>query len=293
MLLDGPTLQMISGLIVILCGVSFIFNTAMTRNDPPGRLWSLAFVAGMMVAIGYGVFIINPHAWWSIAFANTCLVVTVGALWSGCRVYNGRSSGFPVVGGLALLVAVVSLLPGPGGDEWAGAAPLWLTVAVLGALGGYEALHGRMRRNVNGRILALVLFIVAVFYLSRAGTFLAVGVNHDTFRTYYDSGITSILNMSLIVTACIAVSILRAEGVGSNAVGDITVGIHSAAGVLSATAFRQAAADHLERAGRAQLGLPSSAPISTTCRRSTPHSAAPPAMTPSPASPTRCAAAHR
>ncbi|WEO77955.1 GGDEF domain-containing protein [Cryobacterium sp. SO2] len=255
MLLDGPTLQMLSGLIVILCGVSFIFNTALNRNDPPGRLWSLAFVAGMMVAVGYGVYIVSADAWWSITVANTSLVIAVGALWSGSRVYNLRSSGFLVVGSLSAVVGVITLAAGPDGGEWAGAGPLWLVVAAMGALGGYEALRGRLRRNVNGRILSIVLFVVAVFYAARAVEFFVAGVDSPTFLAYFDSGTTSILNMALIVTACIAVSILRAEGVGSSAVGDITVGIHSAAGVLSATSFRQAAADHLERGKRSQLGL--------------------------------------
>jgi len=255
MLLDGPTLQMMSGLIVILCGVSFIFNTALNRNDPPGQLWSLAFVAGMMVAVGYGVYIVSPDAWWAIAFANTVLVITVGALWAGSRVYNGRSSRFLVVGGLALVIGVVTLLPGPNGGEWAGAGPLWLVVAALGGLGGCEALRGRLRRNVNGRVLSIVLFIVALFYALRGITFLLAGPDSDVFRTYFGSGTTSMLNMALIVTACIAVSILRAEGVGSAAVGDITVGIHSAAGVLSARSFQQVALDHLGRGRRSQSGL--------------------------------------
>jgi diguanylate cyclase (GGDEF)-like protein len=255
MLLDEATLQMMSGLIVILCGVSFIFNTALNRNDPCGRLWSLAFVGGMMVAVGYGVYVVSADAWWAITFANTALTVTVGALWAGCRVYNGRSSGFLIVGGLALLVGVVTGVAGPDGGEWAGAGLLWLVVAALGGLGGFEAHRGRLRRNINGRVLAIVLSIVAVFYTGRAVTFLLIGADNDTFRNYFGSGTTSMLNMALIVTASIAVSILRAEGGGSNAVGDITVGIHSAAGVLSATSFPQAARDHLERANRAQQGL--------------------------------------
>jgi diguanylate cyclase (GGDEF)-like protein len=255
MQLDGPTLQMVSGLIVILCGVSFIFNTALNRNDPPGRLWSLAFVAGMMVAVGYGVYLVSDDAWWSIAVANCAIVICVGALWSGSRVYNGRSSGFLTVGVLTLAIAVISVLPGADGGEWAGAVPLWLVVALLGALGGAEGLRGRLQRNVNGRILALVLFIVSGFYTVRAVAFALNGPDSTIFTSYFDSGSTSVLNMSLIVTACIAVSILRAERVGSNAVGDITVGIHSAAGVLSGSSFQQAATEHLERAEHAELGL--------------------------------------
>ncbi|QYF73712.1 GGDEF domain-containing protein [Cryobacterium sp. PAMC25264] len=253
--LDGPTLQMISGLMVILCGVSFIFNTALNRNDPPGRLWSLAFVAGIMVAVGYGAYLVSDTAWWAIALANTALVISIGALWSGTRVYNGRSSAFLIVGGVALLVGVVTMVPGEAGGEWAGAGLLWVCVAVLGVFGGAEAMRGRLRRNVNGRILAIVLFLAAVFYAGRAIAFQIDGAESATFITYFGSGTTSIFNMALIVTACIAVSILRAERVGSNAVGDIAVGIHSAAGVLSGPAFRQAAADHLQRAEMSERGL--------------------------------------
>ncbi|MET1043777.1 MAG: hypothetical protein ABWX59_06590, partial [Microbacteriaceae bacterium] len=255
MQLDSATLQIMCGLLVILCGVSFIFNTALNRNDPPGRLWSLAFVGGIMVTLAYAVYLVSADAWWTIAFGNAALVFCVGSLWAGSRVYNGRSSGFLLVGGLALVITVISFLPGASGGEWAGAGPLWLVVALLGGLGGAESLRGRLRRNVNGRILAFVLLIVSVYYTARALAFLLEGPDSAVFTAYFDSDTTSVLNMSLIVTASIAVSILRAEGVGSNAVGDITVGIHSAAGVLSATSFQQAAADHLERAGRAELGL--------------------------------------
>ena len=255
MQLDGPTLQIVSGLLVILCGVSFIFNTALNRNDPPGRLWSLSFVAGIMVTVAYAVYLVSADAWWTIAFGNAALVVCIGALWTGSRVYNGRSSGFLLVGVLTGVVTVISLLPGADGGEWAGAVPLWLVVALLAALGATEALRGRLRRNLNGRILALVLFIVTVFYTGRALAFALEGPASEVFRTYFDSAPTSVLNMSLIITACIAVSILRAEGAGSNAVGDITVGIHSAAGVLSGSSFQQAATEHLERGERTEHGL--------------------------------------
>jgi len=255
MQLDSGTLQVMCGLLVVLCGVSFIFNTALNRNDPPGRLWSLSFVGGIMVTTAYAVYILSADAWWTIAVGNAALVFCVGSLWAGSRVYNGRSSHFLLVAGLALVITVISFLPGASGGEWAGAGPLWLVVALLGGLGGAEALRGRLRRNVNGRILSLVLLIVTGFYTLRAIAFIVEGPNSAVFRAYFDSDTTSVLNMSLIVTASIAVSILRAEGVGSNAVGDITVGIHSAAGVLSATSFQQAATDHLERAERAELGL--------------------------------------
>ena len=44
--LDLNTLLIVNGLVVVLCGVSFVLNTALRRNDPVGRLWSIAFVMG-------------------------------------------------------------------------------------------------------------------------------------------------------------------------------------------------------------------------------------------------------
>ena len=253
--IDGPTLQMVSGLIIILCGVSFILNTAINRNDPPGRMWSLAFVAGIIVAVGYGVYVISDSTWWSMTVANAGLVVCVGALWSGIRAYNGRTSGFTLVGALALLVTLATAIPGPDGGKWSAAVLLWLVVALFGALSGVEAMRGRLRRNVNGRILAVVSLLVTVFYAGRALVFVLVGPDGLAFITYFDSGTASILNMSLIITACLAVSTLLAEQVGSNAVGDITDGIHSAAGVLSGSSFQQAATEHLQRGERNEVGL--------------------------------------
>nr|WP_246318614.1 GGDEF domain-containing protein [Leifsonia psychrotolerans] len=57
-----------------------------------------------------------------------------------------------------------------------------------------------------------------------------------------------------MVSLAIALSILRAERASGGAVGDFADGIHSRAGVLSASAFTQAATDHLQRAEQAPGG---------------------------------------
>jgi hypothetical protein len=133
MQLDAGTVMFISGMIVILCGVVFILNTSFNRNDPPGRLWSITFISGMTVAIGYGVQLADADAWWGLTIGNIALAVAVGALWSGARLYNRRSSLFWVVGVIALIVCVYSIIDWPRGGEWAGASVLWASVTVLAA----------------------------------------------------------------------------------------------------------------------------------------------------------------
>lgn len=254
MTLDTLTLMFVTSLVAVLCGLLFILNTSFNRNDPSGRVWSLAFIAGIITAVGYGTYAGVSDAWWGVTVANVSMIFVVGSLWSGARLYNGRRSGFAVVILVAAAVLVVSLVQVPIG-EWAGSVSVWIGIAVLGTLGGLEALRARLRRNLNGRMLGTVLWGVAIFMGLRSIVFVLEGPHGDVFEQYFSTGITSIVNMALIIIATVSVSVLRAERTGGNAVGDLAVGINSAAGVLSAAAFRQAAADHIERAAPGGLRL--------------------------------------
>jgi len=89
----------------------------------------------------------------------------------------------------------------------------------------------------------------------RALVFLRDGPDGRTFNTYFNDANFALLSLCLIVLATVAVSVLRAEQGSSHAVGDQTDGIHSVVGVLSASAFTQAATDHLDRAHRAGVAL--------------------------------------
>lgn len=255
MQLDTPTLMVLGGLVMLLCGVSFILNSSFNRNDPSGRLWSVAFIGGITVAVAFGINAFDPAMWWVIIVGNVALVMAIGSLWSGNRLYNGRHSAYWAVGAVAVIVGIVTVAEGPEGNEWAGVLVLWAALGILGGLGGSETLRGRLRRNLNGRILGVVLWIAALFSTARAVMFVVNGPGGPIFTAYFNAGSAAILYPSLVVTATIAMSILRAERTAGNAVGDLTVGIHSAAGVLSATAFAQAAADHLDRAAASQSGL--------------------------------------
>ncbi|MDY7529147.1 MULTISPECIES: diguanylate cyclase [unclassified Cryobacterium] len=253
--MDSTTLFIVSALIVVLCGVSFILNTALNRNDAAGKLWSLAFIAGIAVAFGYGVAIIGASNWWGLVVGNVGLVVLSGAFWSGSRLYNSRESLLWTVGAAGAVVAIWTLVTAPGGDGWGASGVTWAAMAAFGALAGSEALRGRLGRNINGRILGLSLWILTVYTSARVVALIVLGHDHPDFSRFFGTGSASIVNMSLIVVGSIAISILRAEKLGNNAVGDFTDGIHSAAGVMTSGAFVQAATDHIERADRWQLGL--------------------------------------
>ena len=255
MTLDVVTLMTMSSLAVVLCGVSFILNTSFSRNDATGRMWSLGFISGIIVAAGYGVEAVVADAWWGLVVGNVAYVASIGALWCGARLHNGRSPKLWIVVAIALVVGAVTILQTPGGGTWAGAPVLWLGLVALSVLGGVELQRGRLRRNVNGRSLGIVLWIFAFFMLARTIAFLASGPEGRAFTLYFDQGIAAVVTMALIISAAITVSVLRAERGGDSAVGDLSVGILSRAGVLSAESFVQSAEDHLERAENTHQGM--------------------------------------
>lgn len=255
MSLDVLTLMTMSSLAVVLCGVSFILNTSFTRNDAIGRVWSLGFISGIIVAAGYGVEAVVPGAWWGLLVGNVAYISAIGALWCGARLHNRRPPLLWIVAVIALVAAVATVLQTPGEGTWAGAPVLWLGLAILSVLGGIELQRGRLRRNVNGRSLGIVLWIVAVFMLARTIVFLVMGPDGRAFAIYFNSGIAAVVTMALIISAAITVSVLRAERGGDSAVGDLSVGILSRSGVLSAESFVQSAEDHLERAEKAGQGV--------------------------------------
>jgi diguanylate cyclase (GGDEF)-like protein len=255
MTLDVITLMTMSSLAVVLCGVSFILNTSFSRNDATGRMWSLGFISGIIVAAGYGIEAVVPGAWWGLVIGNVAYVASIGALWCGARLHNNRSPRLWIVVAIAVVVAAVTLLQTPGEGTWAGAPVLWLGLVGLTVLGGIELQRGRLRRNVNGRSLGIVLWIVAFFMLARTVAFVTGGPEGRAFSIYFNPGVAAVVTMALIISAAITVSVLRAERGGDSAVGDFRVGILSRAGVLSADAFVQSAEDHLERAEAVHAGM--------------------------------------
>jgi len=253
--LDSATLFTASSIVVALCGVAFIANAAFTRNDASGRIWSLGFIAAIVTGLSYGLLMVAPDAWWGLVIGNVCLGVAIAAMWSGTRLFNGRDPGFLVVLPILLVVAVISLIDAPGGGEWAGVVPLWLAMATFGVLSALEAMRGRLARNLNGRVIAVMMWVFVTFTLMRTASFLVEGPTGPTFSVFFNSGMASLVHLCLIIVTSTAVSVLRAEMVGVNAVGDFTDGILSAAGVTAASAFHQAAVDHVDRARQSRAGL--------------------------------------
>jgi diguanylate cyclase (GGDEF)-like protein len=211
MKLDITTVAAVSGIIVILCGTMFILNTILRRNDLVGRIWSVAFVAGILETLAYTIEGMETSAWWAIAVGNSAFVLAVGMIWSGNRAANSRRSlyGVPLV--VAVGVALAVLLRGPEGGLWAGSFEMFVATTAFAGLGFVETLRGWLARSLNARIVGIALLIMAIYYAARSVLLLVLGHENPTFQTGFGSVPATLINLGLVVVGTTTISILQNE----------------------------------------------------------------------------------
>ncbi|SFN36580.1 GGDEF domain-containing protein [Mycetocola miduiensis] len=245
-MLDLQTLLISSGMVVAICGASFVLNTVFGRNDPPGRLWSAGFIAGILTSISYAIWGSEPSAWWATVVGNASLVLAMGCVWSGSRIFNGRSSRLAFVLGGSAVAAVAAVIESPHGGAWAGGFVFLFGVAVFAALAGVESLRGRMRRNLNARVLAILMLIVGGYYGTRAVVFLVATPDSELFREAFGTAVTTFVTILFVIIASTSMSLLRTERSGTRMARPIEAGNWN--GILPDAMFSTPAADRIRRA---------------------------------------------
>jgi diguanylate cyclase (GGDEF)-like protein len=209
--LDVPTLLIVSAMVITLTGILFIVDSFSRSQDVIGRIWSLAYVAGVITTFSYLVSGLFPSIWWGVAVGNATVVLSLGAVWSGSRRFNGRMSLLRVAGGASALVAIAAIIPGPHGGPWAGGAFMLGGVGIFGLLAAYESFRGRMRAYRNARFLGFVEFIAGAYYLVRLVVFLTAGPTSKFFTTFLGTGITTLVVILFVTGGAFAMVALRGE----------------------------------------------------------------------------------
>jgi diguanylate cyclase (GGDEF)-like protein len=254
MSLDTLTLLYASGLVVTAAGASFVISSILRRDDQVARLWGLGFISGMLATIAYAVWGYSPDLWWATGVGNSALTFAVGAMWAGCRVYNGLRSWLWLDGIVAIVVLLAVVVRGADGGGWAGAAEMFVAIAVLAAAAAITTLRGALRPRINARILTVVFTAVSAFYLARAVAFLGFGETSDEFLTYFGTVNTTLLNIGFLTLASISFSVLQSER-SPDQRREKASDRDSMAGVSSHRVFEQQAGDWLRRAHRSDEAL--------------------------------------
>lgn len=248
--LDITTVAAMSGLVVILCGITFVLNTTLRRNDAVGRIWSVAFVAAILETVAYTVEGLQPAAWWAIAVGNGAFVLALGMLWSGYRAANGRRPLYTVALVVGALVAVAVLTRGPSGGVWAGAVELFVGAAAFAGLGFAETLRGWMVRSVNARIVGIASLTLALYYAARAALLPILGPGDPVFTVAFGSVSATMVSLGLFVIGTVTLSMVQMERFRRP--GLDTPSDSEAEGLLGPDRFRTLAEVWLRRAVRDQ-----------------------------------------
>lgn len=250
MTVDLFTYTLMTALVVFICGIVFIVETLLRRDHGPGRVWSLAFLSGMLTTSSYLVWTFSPEPWIAIAIGNASLVASAGFLWLGCRAFNGRRQVVPggMVAFLALLALVAVLIAGPDGGDWAGALVMFVGIAVLAGIGAIESRRGAMAAVPATISLTVVLGLESLFYLGRALALLAAGADSELFLTWFGSQMVGGLTVLLSIVTVVTLSSLRAGRLERDEhEGELSMAVD---GVLRGPSFRKVLGDVAARAER-------------------------------------------
>jgi diguanylate cyclase (GGDEF)-like protein len=254
MSLDTLTLLYASGLVVTAAGASFVISSILRRDDRVARLWGLGFISGMLATIAYAVWGYSPGLWWATGVGNAALTFAVGAMWAGCRVYNGLRSWLWVSGIVTAVVLFAVVVRGPDGGGWAGAAEMFVAISALAAAAAVTTLRGALRPRINARILTVVFTTVSTFYLARTVAFLGFGETSEEFVSYFGTVSTTLLNIGFLTLASISFSVLQSERAPDQR-REKAADRGSMSGVSPDPLFQQQAADWLRRAQRSDEAL--------------------------------------
>ncbi len=251
MTFDPSTVAAVSGLIVILCGMSFILNTTLRRNDLVGRLWSVAFVAGILETLAYTIENLQPTAWWAIAVGNGAFVLAIGLMWSGLRGANTQRPLAAVPFITSALVALAVLPFGPHGGIWAGAAVMFAAAAAFGGLAAVEASRRLLRHSLNARTLSVVLIVVALYYAARTVLLLVLGPQDRIFADYFGVVPSTLIDLSLVIVATGSLSLIQVDRFGRSASAQPELGTATEAeGLIGRAQFQALSEVWLRRAVR-------------------------------------------
>lgn len=252
-MLDPSTVSVMTALVLMVAGVVFVLETLLRKDEGAGRVWALAFLAGMLTTVAYLVWGSTPGTWWAVAVGNGCFVAGTGLLWLGARRFNERPMRWPsvVVGVGSIAASVAVVLAGPDGGDWAGALVMFLGIAAFAVAGTCESVTGEMKQYRNAVGLAFVLGLEAVYYIARSIVFIVYGPESAVFEQGFSTIVTSFLTVTLTIVAVVTTSVLRAGRARLPGRPETTLLGMARDGVLLGDAFRQVLAD---RAGRARRG---------------------------------------
>ena len=255
-ILDDATVFTIASLVITVTAVLFILSTILRRNDPVGRLWSVFFIGSIFSVFAMMVASSTPNAWWAFPVGHGFYVAALGMIWSGARQANRKRPLLFVPLGLGLLVTLSRFVAGPEAVTPAGSPEMFLGAAVFFAAASLECASRELKRLADGRLLAVLLAIAAVFYTARAVALASFGGDAPAFTAIFGATSASLFEIVVAIVGTFALSAVQTERFRRMSTSDADFGTQvSIDGILGRDAFRELAESWLLRSVRQRATL--------------------------------------
>jgi diguanylate cyclase (GGDEF)-like protein len=209
--LDVPTLYIVSAMVISLTGILFIVDAYSRRDDSVGRIWSLAYIAGVVTTFAYLASSLYDTIWWGVGLGNGTVVFSIASVWAGARLFNGKRSLLWVGAAASVFVMLSAVVLGPDGGVWAGGGFMIGGMCLFGLLGGIECFRGSLWRYRNARFLGAATMIAGAYYGVRLIFFVSQGPNSEFFSRFLGTGITSLIVIVFVVGGAFSMVALRGE----------------------------------------------------------------------------------
>ncbi len=209
-MLDALTLRVAFAIVAVTMLLLFYFVTFRTTRSQYSLWWCIAL--GLFL-LGSSCFLLNgtEHQIWANPLGSVLVVAGATSVWQGARTLrNKRLQLWPLVAN-PLVIGVLSALDSPATNVWA-AGPYFLSaMSVLIGLAAWE-LYRLDAEYVRARwALLTASVVVSLFYAARFFVFVIDGQNGPVFQAYFGSGITTLINLVLVVVASFTMASLSSE----------------------------------------------------------------------------------
>ena len=203
MLLDTTTILVIQTLLLFLTGAVFIFETALSRDNTAGPIWSLGYLLAMLSSIAHIVAHIEPALARLGAIGDATAVLATGAIWCGIRRSSGKRAVLWVPAIAGAITGITSYLSTAAHHPAVGTALTQIAFTLLAFLIAREAFTVRDGRIFSARVLGVAACIGSIYCGLRALTLLTGGPQSDIYQRYFgsaSSGLVAILFIAVITT---------------------------------------------------------------------------------------------
>lgn len=214
MTFDVVSLLVVSSGVLTLVTVLFLADVWARPTAPVDRIWSMSYIAILATELANLVLALGPGVRWVSAAANATTIFAVWSMWSGARAYSHRDSLLWVSGVVTAVVFVAAVLDGRAQAQWAGIAVHIGALAAGAALAGSEVLTGPLRRTHPGRVLAVLAYLLALYYIVRLALLVLYGPESPEFTAVAGTAVTTVVLTVLAVGAAFSMVSLRAADVG-------------------------------------------------------------------------------